>query len=34
MSVEMALEFVQKLNEYKKKQTNKQTKKAWKPERR
>ena len=29
MSVEMALEFVQKLNEYKKKkQTNKQTKKA------
>ena len=33
MSVEMALEFVQKLNEYKKKR-NKQTKKAWKPERR
>ena len=32
MSVEMALEFVQKLNEHKKK--NKQTKKAWKPERR
>ena len=26
MSVEMALEFVQKLNEYKKKQTNKQKK--------